>query len=104
MVGAADVVAGALEEEGLGLVVAVFEGDDVAVSVGVGLGDRVGVGDVVVTLGENVFVGVDVAYGSVKSITSVPSSAPDIYEVQIRAGNDPPVTEFIPPVPAKLTG
>ena len=102
--GAADVVAGALDEEGLGLAVAVLEGDDVAVSVGVGLGDRVGVGDVVVTLGENVLVGVDVANGSVKSTTSVPSRAPAMKAVQICAGYDPPVTAFIPPVPAKLTG
>ena len=76
VVGAGELVVGALVGDVVGLSVAVFEGDDVGESVGEALGDTVGVGDELVTLGENVSVGVDVAYGSVKSTTSVPSRAP----------------------------
>ena len=39
-----------------------------------------------------------------KSTTGVPSSAPVMYAVQIRAGNEPPVTVSSPPVPESDSG
>jgi hypothetical protein len=90
---------------GVGVRVSVGVGEAVGVSVGVGVGVGVPVG---VGVGVAVSVGVGVAVGSddgrTNFDTGVPSSAAFMKAVQMRAGNEPPVTEFMPPTPESDTG
>ena len=84
--------------------------DGVGVGVGVGVSDGVGVGVLDgVGVGETEGVGVDDGWppmlaGFGNGITSVPSSATCIMAVQIRAGNEPPVTVARPPTPSREIG
>ena len=82
--------------------------DDVdVVPLGLALGEAEGevLGDVVgdaVGLADGESVGID--DGVSKCDTGVPSSAPFMNAAQMRVGNEPPVTEFMPPTPDSVMG
>ncbi len=90
------------------------DGDEDGVPLSVGLGEELGLDDglgdsevalgLAVGLGVTVGVAVGSVVGSVNCCTGEPSSAAFMKAVQMRVGNEPPVTEFMPPVPDSETG
>jgi len=77
------------------------------VGVGVGVGVEPGTGSVVGTpltmTGTGVGMVPEIFAGGGKSRTGWPFNAPCIYAVQMRAGNEPPVTELSPPMPWRVS-
>ena len=105
---------------GVGVAVGVAVGVPVGVGVSVGLGEPVGEGEVALGEGvgdDDVALGVGVGEdvvglgdavgrfaGAVNCCTGDPLRAAPMKAVQTRVGNEPPVTEFIPPTPESVIG
>ena len=75
------------------------DGDPVGEADGDALGETVGE---TVGLADGESAGIDAGVSNVD--TGVPSRAAFMNAVQMRVGNEPPVTEFIPPTPERVIG